>query len=152
MSALHPAQNFTATFTVDQMPQEVFTAINNVRGWWTGEIAGNTEQLGDEFTYHFKDFHYSKHKITEWIPGKKVVWFVPDASLNFVQDKTEWIGTEIIFEIARKRGKTEVRFIHAGLIPDLECYEACSGAWSGYINGSLRDLIATGKGQPNQLG
>jgi hypothetical protein len=152
MSELHHAQNYTATFTVDQTPQEVFAAINNVRGWWAGEIEGSTNQLGDVFTYHFKDFHYSKHKITEWIPDKKVVWFVPDASLNFVQDKTEWIGTEIIFEIARKWGNTEVRFTHAGLIPDFECYDACSGAWGGYINSSLRDLFTTGKEQPGQLG
>jgi hypothetical protein len=69
-----------------------------------------------------------------------------------VQDKTEWIGTEIIFEIARKGDKTEVRFTHAGLIPDLECYDACSGAWCGYINSSLRDSITTGKEQPGQLG
>ena len=30
-----------------------------------------------------------------------------------------------------------------------ECFEACSDAWGGYIKGSLRSLIATGKGQPN---
>jgi hypothetical protein len=30
-----------------------------------------------------------------------------------------------------------------------ECYDPCSNAWGTYINGSLRSLIATGKGQPN---
>jgi hypothetical protein len=29
------AQNFTAAYTVDQTPEEVFAAINNVRGWFT---------------------------------------------------------------------------------------------------------------------
>jgi len=66
-------QNYTTTFTVDQTPEEAFAAINNVRGWWPGEIEGSTEKLGDEFTYRYEDVHYSKQKITELISGKKVI-------------------------------------------------------------------------------
>ncbi|MCI0708798.1 MAG: SRPBCC domain-containing protein [Chloroflexi bacterium] len=142
--------NYTTSFLVDQTPEEVFAAINNVRGWWTGEIEGSTDKLGDEFTYRYEELHYSKQRITEFIPGKKVVWLVTDASLNFVEDKTEWIGTEITFEIARMGDKTEVRFTHLGLVPEYECFDSCSNAWGFYINGSLRNLITTGKGQqPN---
>ena len=141
------AQNFTTTFTVDQTPQEAFAAINNVRGWWSGEIEGGTGKLGDEFTYRYQDLHYSKQKLTELIPGKKVVWLVSDARLNFTKDKTEWTGTEITFEISEKGDKTEIRFTHLGLVPQAECFNACSNAWGFYINGSLRSLIATGKAQ-----
>jgi hypothetical protein len=98
-----------------------------------------------------KDLHFSKKKITEFIPGKKVVWQVLDGYLNFVADKNEWTGTKIIFEISKKDDKkTEVRFTHKGLVPQFECYNACSNAWSSFINGSLKDLITTGIGQPNE--
>jgi hypothetical protein len=143
------SQDLTLTFTVDQTPEEAYAAINNVRGWWSGDIEGSTGQLGAEWTYRYKDIHYSKQKITELIPGKKVVWQVVDSYLNFVKDKTEWTGTEIFFDIARKDGKTEVRFTHVGLVPAFECYGACSGGWGFYIEDSLRSLIATGKGEPN---
>jgi predicted dinucleotide-binding enzyme len=144
-------QNYTAAFRVDQTPEEVFAAINNVRGWWTGEIEGSTDKLGAEFTYRYKEFHYSKQKITELIPGKKVVWRVVDASLNFIEDRTEWNGSEITFHISKQGNKTEVRFTHVGLVPEHQCYSACSSAWGSYINGSLRSLITTGKGEPNQM-
>jgi hypothetical protein len=143
-------KNFTTTFTVDQSLEEAFTAINNVRRWWSGEIEGSTDKLGDEFSYHYQDVHRSKQKITEIIPGKKVVWHVLDGHLNFVQDKTEWKGTDITFEVSKKGNKTEIRFTHLGLVPELECFNACSNAWGSYINGSLRSLITTGKGEPNK--
>ena len=145
-------QNYTTTFTVAKTPKEVFAAINNVRGWWTGEpgIEGSTDKLGDEFTYRYTPHHFSKQKITEFIPGKKIVWLVVDSSINFVKDKSEWKGTKITFEIAKKGDKTEVRFTHVGLVPDIECYGACSNAWGSYIKSSLRNLITKGKGQPNE--
>jgi hypothetical protein len=139
--------NFSTTILVDQTPEEAFAAINNVRGWWSGVIEGSTDELGGEFTYRYKDLHYSKQKITELIPGKKVTWLVSDATLNFVEDKSEWNGTTIVFEIAKKGNKTEVNFTHVGLVPDDECYGACSSAWGSLIQGSLRSLIATGTGQ-----
>jgi hypothetical protein len=144
------AQNFSATITVDQTPDEAFAAVNNVRGWWSEEIEGGTDKLGDEFTYHYKDVHRCKMKLTEFIPGRKVVWLVVDNFFNFTQDKSEWKDTEIIFEISRKSDKTEVHFTHRGLVPEYECFEVCSSAWGSYVNGSLRSLIATGKGKPNR--
>ena len=63
--------SFTAIFTVDQTPAEAFAAINNVRGWWSGEIDGSTEQLGAQFTYRYQDIHHSRQEITELIPGKR---------------------------------------------------------------------------------
>src|SRR5271165_6643262 len=122
-------QSFTKTFLVDQSPQEVFDAINNVRGWWSGEIDGDTASIGAEFTYRYKNFHRSTQQITELVQGKRVVWHVTGAELTFFNDKTEWIGTDIVFEIERSGGKTELRFTHKGLVPAFQCYGDCSGAW-----------------------
>jgi hypothetical protein len=141
--------SFTATFSVDHTPEEAFNAINNVRGRWSGEIEGDTAKLGAEFTYRYKGVHRSKQKITEFIPGKKVVWHVLDSQLSFVKDKSEWNDTDIVFDISEKEGKTEVRFSHIGLVPQYECYGSCSNAWGALINGNLRRLITTGKFQPD---
>src|SRR5450432_4183349 len=102
--------DFSTTILVDQTPAEVFNAINNVRGWWSGEIIGDTGRLGAEFTYRVQDAHRSTQKITEFVPGTKVVWHVLDDDLSFVNDKDEWKGTDIVFEMARKGDKTELRF------------------------------------------
>ncbi|OLE29128.1 MAG: ATPase [Actinobacteria bacterium 13_1_20CM_3_71_11] len=138
-------QNYTTAFKVDQAPEEVFDAINNVRGWWTGAIEGSTDELGAEFTYQYENLHKSTQKITELVPGKKVVWHVTEAEINFVEDKSEWKGTDIVFDIAEKDGKTEVRFTHVGLVPAIECYDSCSDAWGYYVKSSLREFIANGK-------
>jgi hypothetical protein len=143
-------KNFTTTILVDQTPQEAFDAINDVRGWWSGEIEGRTDALGAEVTYSYKKVHRTTQKITELLPGKKIVWHVTDSRLTFVRDTSEWDGTDIVFEIAKKGDKTEVRFTHVGLVPTIECYDGCSGAWGFYVNESLRSFIAAGRGQPNR--
>jgi hypothetical protein len=142
-------ENFTTTILVDQSPEEVFNAVNNVRGWWSGEIEGTNDRPGAEFTYTVPGIHFSKQRVTELITGKKIVWNVVDARLSFVKNMSEWRDTDIIFDIARKDNQTEVRFTHIGLLPANECYKDCSNAWGLLINGNLKNLITTGENQPS---
>ena len=139
--------DFTTTITVNNTPKEVFDAINHVRGWWQGEITGNTEKPGDEFSYQMMDVHYSKQKLVEMVPNKKVVWLVTDSNLKSFANKSEWTGTKISFEITPKNNKTEMRFTHEGLVPAFQCYGDCSNAWGMLIEESLFSLITTGKGK-----
>ncbi len=141
--------NLTSTLLVDQTPEEVFHAINNVRGWWSKEIEGGTDKLNDEFTYRYKDMHYSKQRIIEMVPNKKIVWLVLDSQLTFIKKQDEWTGTKVIFDIVEKKDKTEVLFTHLGLTPDSECFDACTNGWNHYLQNSLINLIAAGTGSPN---
>ena len=142
-------QSFTTAIVVDQSPEQAFNAINDVRGWWSGDIQGETDRLGAEFTYRYQNEHRSTQKITELVPGKKVVWHVQDSHLRFAADPSEWNGTDIVFEIGEAKGKTEVRFTHRGLVSDFDCYGSCSNAWGMLVNGNLRRLIASGSHQPD---
>ncbi len=75
-------RSYTTTIVVDQTPTEASAAINNVRGWWSGEIPGDPDSLGAEFTYRVPDVHYCRMKVAEFVPGKKVVWYVLDSDIS----------------------------------------------------------------------
>lgn len=150
-SKKHPMKNnnFTSTITVDKDEATTFNAIKNFRAWWSEEIEGNTDKLGETFFYHFKDVHLCKVKLIEEIPNKKLVYLVTDNEFNFIKDKTEWINTKLIFDISEENGHTKMMFTHEGLTPQDECFEVCNDAWTSYIQGSLKNLILTGIGKPN---
>jgi hypothetical protein len=143
-------RNYTTTITVDQSPAMVFGAINNVRGWWSEEIEGRTDKVGETFKYHFQDLHRCEVRVDELVPGKKVAWTFVDSYFSFTEDAAEWKDTRIVFDIARNDGRTRLTFTHIGLVPAFECYGACTDGWRNYINGSLKDLITIGRGQPNK--
>lgn len=146
-------QSYTTTVTVDRAPDEVFHAINDVRGWWSEEVEGRTDQVGSQFRYRGHDEantveHLATIRVEQLVPGRRIVWRVLDNHFSFTDDQTEWKDTEIRFDISEKDGATEVRFTHAGLVPAYECFDVCSNAWSFYIGDSLRNLITTGEGAP----
>ena len=142
-------QNYTTSLLVKQPPAQAFEAVINVRGWWSEQIEGRTDALNEIFDYHYQDVHRSRMKIIELVPFEKVVWRVVDNYFNFIKDQTEWKDTTISFEITTKDDQTQIVFTHFGLIPAHECYDICSDAWGNYIGSSLKDLIETGKGNPN---
>ena len=139
--------DFTKTIVLQCPADEVFKAINNVRGWWQGDIEGSTDKLNDEFTYRMETMHYSKQRIVELVPNQKIVWLVIESELSFTESKFEWTGTQIIFEIVQQDNLTHLRLTHQGLVPKFKCYNDCTNAWEMLIQQSLFSLVTTGKGK-----
>jgi len=140
-------KNFTATIAVAKSPQDVFSHItNDVAKWWGGkDLEGSSKKLNDEFIVHHPGAHYSKQKLIEVIPDKKIVWLVTESKLNWLQnDMEEWTNTKMIFEIIAKGDKTALYFTHEGLIPEKECYEKCEQGWNMVIKDWLFNFITTG--------
>ncbi|WP_240348327.1 SRPBCC domain-containing protein [Longitalea arenae] len=139
-------QDFTTTVLVKQTPAQAYKTILNVRAWWSGlyseSFEGSSDKLGDEFSFLAGGgVHYTKQKLVELVPDKKVVWLVTEANLSFVDKTDEWKGTRISFEISEESGKTKIVFKHIGLVPAFECYESCAPAWTQYMQERLVDAI-----------
>ena len=141
-------QDYNVSITVNATAQEAFKSVNSVTKWWTEHLEGSSQKLNDEFTVRFGDVHMSTQKLVEFVPDKKVVWLVTESKINFVENKQEWTNTRIVFEISSQGNKTKIDFTHLGLVPGIQCFGGCSGAWDEYIEGSLFKLITEGKGTP----
>jgi hypothetical protein len=139
-------KNFTATIEVEKSAKEVFNAIPEVTKWWNKEdFEGNSKKPNDEFVIHHPNQHYSKQKLIEVIPNKKIVWLVTESELNWLKtNKQEWTNTKMIFEITAKDDKTSLYFTHEGLTPEKECYVMCVQGWNMIIKDWLSHFIETG--------
>jgi hypothetical protein len=147
-------QSFTTILSVEATPDEAFAAINDVRGWWSQDLDGSTDTVGAEFAYRGNhegaNVHRARIRVTELVPGRRVVWHVVDNWMSFIEDQAEWKDTRIVFEISPTADGSEIRFSHLGLVPAYECYDACFNAWTFFVQDSLCALITTGHGDPIQ--
>lgn len=144
-------KDYSASFLTKQDPASVYRAITNFRAWWSQQIEGNTDTLNETFFYHYKDVHMCKIRLIEAVPNKRLVYHILDNHFSFIEDKTEWINTKLVFEISSAGAETKVTFTHEGLNATHECYEVCNDSWGNYINKSLYNLITSGEGAPNPL-
>ena len=95
-------QSYTTSITVHRRPDEAFNAINNVRDWWETTVAGPTHEVGEEFTHWVPGVHYARIRVEELVPGRTVAWRVLDNWMSFINDQSEWKGTQIRFDIAER--------------------------------------------------
>lgn len=111
-------QAYTTSITVSKTPGEVFNSINDVSKWWPEEVEGESTKLNDELVFRSGETHYSKNKVVEFEPNKKVVWLVTESMRK--TDNFEWTGTKMIFELTPKCDNTLLKFTYDGFILENE--------------------------------
>jgi hypothetical protein len=140
-------RNYAATISVNATPKTAFEKIAKVDGWWAKKFTGRALNVNDTFKVDFGDT-FVDFKITESIPGKKIVWYVTDCNLHWINAKKEWKDTKVVWEISSSGNSTQINMTHVGLVPGVECYEACKPGWDGHVKESLVTFINENKGQP----
>lgn len=136
-------------FTVPVSPEEAYSAISRVKDWWIKDTEGDPSVLRDSFTVYFnREQDFVRFEVIDAQPGRRIAWRVDDCFLHWFNDKHEWNGTEVVFEIAEAKDGSTVTMVHHGLTPEVECYTVCNPGWEGHVTKSLRKLIAEGAGTP----
>ena len=103
-------KDFSYSFTVKATAKESMKAISQVKQWWAKKYKGRAAKLNDNFSVYFggPDDTFVDFKISEIIPEKKIVWFVTDCNLHWIDDKKEWKKNEVIWNLTEKNGKTTI--------------------------------------------
>ncbi|MDF3064657.1 MAG: Activator of Hsp90 ATPase 1 family protein [Polyangiaceae bacterium] len=127
--------------------EKVYAAVSTVEGvagWWTRETTGESKPAGS-INVVFRtptgeekgqmDFALSKLE-----PNRSVHW-------RFTAGPSEWLGTDVTFDLARSGEYTIVMFGHRGWREPVDFMAHCSMKWATFLL-SLRQLAETGEGKP----
>ncbi|HYB00648.1 MAG TPA: SRPBCC domain-containing protein [Ktedonobacteraceae bacterium] len=141
-------QDYHRSITASVTPQAAFEKISRVSQWWAKDFEGKSDEPNDVFTVRFKNGDWYTIKIAELIPGKKILWDVIDAEQTWHEDRKEWAGTNIVFEISPLKNGSKVTLTHSGLTPEAECYDKCKMGWDYLMQKSLSKFLTEGIGLP----
>jgi hypothetical protein len=131
--------NYTVSIMVAKSPTEIFSHIlNDVPKFWPEEFEGKSNQLNDQFVFKSGGSHYSKNKVIELVPNKKVVWLVTESIRR--TDNFEWTGTKMTFELTPKGDNTLIRFTYDGPVLENE-YDRLIRVCDMVITENLYDFL-----------
>jgi len=107
---------YTTSIEVAKSPEVVFNhLLHDVAKFWPEDFEGESSKLNAEFIFRSGEgSHYSKNKVIELIPNKKVTWLVTESIRK--TDNFDWTGTKMIFELTPKGDHTLIEFTYDGII------------------------------------
>ena len=111
-------QIYSVAAEFSKPPDEIFNYVINLSKWWPEEFVGDGIKLNSEFVLRTGDTHYSKNKVVEFVPNKKVVWLTTESIRK--SDNFDWTGTKFIFELMPKGNHTQLKFTYDGVVLENE--------------------------------
>lgn len=141
-------EDYTAVLTLTASPATVSALLASAAGvsrWW-GPAEGDAA-VGGTLVASFGAHGVNAVRVLEAGPSR-VVWESVTAAGTIPTGHTrEWLGTTMEFDILPAGTGTVLRFRHAGLTPQLQCWDDCFTAWS-YFMASIQAAAETGTGTP----
>ena len=122
---------------INAKPEKVFaalTTIDGLRGWWVSTATGDASKGGTI------DFGFCDMQVAVADPGKRVHW-------RCTRGPSEWVSTDVLFELEWKGDQTFVLFKHANWREPVEFMHHCSTKWATFLL-SLMELVERGSGRP----
>jgi uncharacterized protein YndB with AHSA1/START domain len=140
---MHTIENTLRIAATPARVLEALTTKEGIRGWWTTDVDCDSDKR--EATFRF-----------EKQVGVMAVTFRLDAAdakrvaMTCIREtnNTDWLGTQLVFELAADDDGTRLHLVHSGYPAKNEVYEMCTKGW-GFFLGSLQSYLETGKGQPH---
>jgi hypothetical protein len=132
----------TVAIQVAKSPDEVFNHVIELSKWWPEDFEGESIKADSEFVLTIGDEHYSKNKVVEFIPNKKVVWLTTESIRK--SDNYDWTGTKMIIELTPEGNNTLIKYTYDGVVLENEI-ERLKQICDMVIKESLYKFLTTGK-------
>ena len=136
--------NYSVEIELAKSLNNVFNHLINLRKWWPEDFEGEDIKLNSEFTFTTGDSHYSKNKVIEFLPNKKVIWLTIESIRK--TDNFDWQGTKMIFELTPKGDNTIVKFTYDGVVLENE-YDRLVQICNLTLKEMFYNYIINGKGK-----
>ncbi len=114
----YKAANYSVEIEFTESPDDVFNHVIDVSKWWPEDFIGESLKLNTEFVFRTGQGHYSKNKVVEFVPNKKVVWLTTESRRK--ADHFDWTGTKMIFELTPRGDNTLLKFTYDGVVLENE--------------------------------
>jgi uncharacterized protein YndB with AHSA1/START domain len=141
-------EDFTEVLQLPASPATVlafFTSAAGVSRWW-GPTEGDGA-VGGTLATSFGEYGVNTMRVLEAGPARVVWESIASDGTTPTGHTREWLGTTMEFDIVPAGAGTELRFRHAGLNEQLECWDDCFAAWT-YFMASIETSAETGTGTP----
>jgi hypothetical protein len=142
------SQDYKRAVSAKVSAEQAYRKVARVSDWWNQRSTGRIQKAGDTFRVDFGET-WVDFEVVEAVPNERMVWRVTDCHLHSFKDHTEWKGTSVIWDLTTAHDTTTVTMTHAGLTPEVECFEACKAGWNFHVGESLIKLLTEDRGLPD---